>query len=128
MYLKFKDGERRRGARDILEARPDHDTFRSSGRYFHSARFVWSVILPVVPLSVIPFIQGGRLDLEEEKPLISSFIYDLSPPGFSGRRGWAKSIIQQGAQPRFPTFYERQRSDTWLSSSQNLNSFKTRRN
>ena len=110
-----------------MEAWPDHDTFRSSGRYFHSARFVRPVILLVGSLLVTPFIQGGRLELEEETPLISSFMYDLSPPGFSGRRCWAKSIIQPAAQPRFPIFYERQRSDTWLSSSQNLNSFKTRR-
>ena len=104
-----------------MEAWPDHDTFRSSGRYFHSARFVWSVILLAVPLSVIPFIQGGGLDLEEETPLISSVMYDLRPPGFSVHRYWAKSIIQLAAQPSFPIFHEHQRLDT--SSSENLNSF-----
>jgi len=95
------------------------------GRSSHSARFV---ILLLVPLSVIPFIQGERLDLEEEAPLIWSFIYDLRPPGFSGHRCWTKSIIQPAAPPVFPIFHERQRLDAWLSSSEILNSLRTRRN
>ena len=49
-----------------MEAWPDHDTFRSPGRYFHSARFVRPVILLIVSLSVTPFIQGERLELEPD--------------------------------------------------------------
>jgi hypothetical protein len=88
----------------------------STGSY--SASFAWSVILLVVPLSVIPFIQGGRLDLEEATPLISSFMYyDLRSPGFSGRRRWTKKHHKTGGSTKsFPIFYERQRLDTWLSS------------